>query len=53
MSSYGPHFIEPVFKKEKQLALEETGEAQHLTHVPIKAARNNDTSSVFHDDIVR
>lgn len=52
MSQYGPHFISPVFKPEKQAALAETGEAQKYVHVPIKAARNNDTSSVFHDDIL-
>lgn len=50
MSSYGPHFIEPVFKKDKQEKLFESGEAQKLTHIPIKAARNNDSSSLFHDD---
>lgn len=51
MSSYGPHFIEPIFKTSKQEELFETGEAQKLVHVPLKAARNNETSSVFHDDI--
>lgn len=50
MSSYGPYFIDPVFKKEKQQNLYDIGEAHKLTHVPIKAARNNDSSSVFHDD---
>lgn len=52
MSQYGPHFVEPVFKPTKQEELIETGEAQKFSHVPIKAARNNDTSSVFHDDIL-
>lgn len=52
MSSYGPHFIEPVFRKDQQQQLFEAGEAAKLAHVPIKAARNNDTSSVFHDPIV-
>lgn len=50
MSQYGPHFIEPVFKKDKQSHLIETGEASKLAHIPIKAARNNDSCSVFHDD---
>lgn len=49
---YGPHFIEPVFKKDKQISLEESGEALKIAHIPIKAAKNNDTSSVFHDDIL-
>lgn len=52
MSSYGPHFVDPVFKKEKQSLIIETGEATKLAHIPIKAARNNDSSSVFHDDIL-
>lgn len=50
MASYGPHFVEPVFKPAKQEALFETGDAQKMAHIPIKAARNNDTSSLFHDD---
>lgn len=52
MSSYGPHFIEPIYKKDQQQPLYESGEAAKLSHVPIKAARNNDTSSVFHDQLV-
>jgi len=52
MSSYGPHFVDPVFKKDKQIALQETGEITKLTHIPIKAARNNDSSSIFHDDVL-
>lgn len=52
MSSYGPHFVEPIFKPKKQEELFESGEAQKLIHVPLKAARNNETSSVFHDEIL-
>lgn len=50
MSSYGPHFIEPIFKKDKQTIVFDSGEAQKLSHIPIKAARNNDNASIFHDD---
>lgn len=50
MSQYSSHFVEPVFKKQKQAELYETGEAVNMSHLPIKAARNNDTASVFHDD---
>lgn len=53
MSQYGPHFIEPTFKKSELEDLKVSGEAQKLAHVPIKAARNNDTSSIFHDHRVR
>ncbi|XP_055542187.1 28S ribosomal protein S7, mitochondrial [Wyeomyia smithii] len=52
MSQYGPQFVEPVFKKETINALKESGEIERVAHVPIKAARNNDTCSVFHDDLV-
>lgn len=52
MSQYGPHFVEPIFKPLKQDELFESGEAQKLIHVPLKAAKNNATSSVFHDDIL-
>lgn len=50
MSVYSKFFVEPIFKKEKQAELFETGEATKMAHVPIKAARNNDSSSIFHDD---
>ncbi|XP_019525396.2 small ribosomal subunit protein uS7m [Aedes albopictus] len=52
MSQYGPQFVEPVFKKETLTAMEESGEISKIAHVPIKAARNNDSCSVFHDDLV-
>lgn len=52
MSQYGQHFVDPVFKKEKQFEMVETGEASKMMHIPIKAARNNDSCSVFHDDRV-
>lgn len=51
MSSYGPHFIQPIFKLSKQKQLFESGEAEKLIHVPLRAAKNDETSSVFHDDI--
>ncbi|KAG4074934.1 hypothetical protein HA402_009359 [Bradysia odoriphaga] len=52
MAYYGPHFIQPVFKPSKQKELFESGEAERLVHVPLKAAKNDETSSVFHDDIL-
>ncbi|XP_047108954.1 28S ribosomal protein S7, mitochondrial isoform X1 [Schistocerca piceifrons] len=52
-SSYAPYFIDPVFKQNEQNRLIEEGEAQKLSHLPVKAALNDQTSSVFHDDIVR
>jgi small subunit ribosomal protein S7 len=52
MSQYSSHFVEPVFKKQKQAELFETTEGAKMAHLPIKAARNNDSSSIFHDDKV-
>ncbi|CAG9798521.1 unnamed protein product [Chironomus riparius] len=48
-SQYEPHFINPVFKKDEQEALIKSGEISKIAFVPIKAPRNNDNSSVFHD----
>lgn len=50
MSVYSPHFVDPVYKKQKQTELAETDDAVKMAHLPIKAARNNDTCSVFHDE---
>lgn len=50
MSSYGPHFLEPVFQPTKQAELFDSGEAQRMAHVPIKAARNDHSSTLFHDE---
>ncbi|XP_058450093.1 small ribosomal subunit protein uS7m [Malaya genurostris] len=52
MSQYGPQYVDPVFKKETITALEETGEISQIANVPVKAARHNDTCSVFHSDLV-
>lgn len=52
MSSYGPHFVQPIYKPSKQQELFESGEAEKLAHIPLKAAKNDETSSVFHDEIL-
>ncbi|XP_055386430.1 28S ribosomal protein S7, mitochondrial [Condylostylus longicornis] len=52
MSVFPKQYISAVFKKEKQKELVESGEDLKLVHIPIKPARNNDTSSVFHDDLI-
>lgn len=53
MSQYPNTFQPPVFKHEKQKELEETGELAKLTHLPVRAALNDATSSVFHNDRLR
>ncbi|KAJ6648172.1 28S ribosomal protein S7, mitochondrial [Pseudolycoriella hygida] len=50
MSWYGPNFREPVVKPSKQQALFDSGEGDELAHIPFKAAKNDQTSSVFHDE---
>lgn len=52
-SMYGPQFVEPIFKKEKQESMYESGEVENILHLPVKAARADATCSVFHDDVVR
>ncbi|GAB0095119.1 28S ribosomal protein S7, mitochondrial [Sergentomyia squamirostris] len=49
MSVYNPHFMDPVFRKEDQQVLRETGEAAKRAHVRVKPALNNETCSVFYD----
>ncbi|KDR12187.1 28S ribosomal protein S7, mitochondrial [Zootermopsis nevadensis] len=52
-SMYGPQFVEPVYKKDKQESMYESGEIENILHVPVKAARVDATCSVFHDELVR
>lgn len=52
MSQFSKDFVDPVYKKDKQAELYETGEASKWAHLPIKPPRNNDTSSIFHDERV-
>ncbi|XP_023702409.1 28S ribosomal protein S7, mitochondrial isoform X2 [Cryptotermes secundus] len=52
-SMYGPQFVEPIYKKEQQESMYESGEVENILHVPVKAARVDATCSVFHDDLVR
>ncbi|CAH1390415.1 unnamed protein product [Nezara viridula] len=48
-SAYAPNFVDPVFRKEDINKLKESGEAKKLAHVPIKAAKTEQTSSEFYD----
>jgi hypothetical protein len=50
---YGPQFVEPVYKKEQQESMYESGEIENILHVPVQAARVDATCSVFHDGLVR
>ncbi|XP_011186590.2 28S ribosomal protein S7, mitochondrial [Zeugodacus cucurbitae] len=52
MSAYPPHYVEAIFSKKKQLSLKETDEYIKLSHLPIKAARNDESESIFYHELV-
>ncbi|KAH0540870.1 28S ribosomal protein S7, mitochondrial [Cotesia glomerata] len=52
-SVFPPSYVKPIFKKDQQALLQETGEADRLAHVPIKPAFHDETCSEFHDPIAR
>ncbi|XP_025203239.1 28S ribosomal protein S7, mitochondrial [Melanaphis sacchari] len=51
-SVYPPHFSEPIYKKQDLDKIYESGEIENYKLIPYKAARSNETCSVFHDPIV-
>ncbi|KAF7993105.1 hypothetical protein HCN44_005886 [Aphidius gifuensis] len=51
-SVFPPTYIKPIFRKDEQAILEQTGEAEKIAHVPIKPAMGAETSSEFYDPIV-
>lgn len=52
MSVYPSRFVEPVIKHEDQKQLKEDGTLDKLSHVPIKAAVNSETSSQLQDKLI-
>eukprot|EP00099_Drosophila_melanogaster_P007668 NP_001260339.1 mitochondrial ribosomal protein S7, isoform B [Drosophila melanogaster] len=48
MSVYPTHYVEPIVQKYKQL--EQKNDLSKLYHVPIKAAVNKSSDTIFHDD---
>lgn len=53
MSQYPKYYVEPVYKKEDQNQLVETGEYQKLTHLPTKAALIDQSCSPSHDKLIK
>lgn len=51
-SVYPPHFGEPVYKKKDLDKLYENEKIEEYKLIPFKAARSNETCSVFHDPVV-
>ncbi|KAB0796502.1 hypothetical protein PPYR_10563 [Photinus pyralis] len=52
MSQYPSYYIKPIYSNDKQTDLIKSGEAQKLAHVPTRAALNDQTSSIYHDDLI-
>ncbi|KAF5282472.1 hypothetical protein FQR65_LT14280 [Abscondita terminalis] len=52
MSQYPKYYIKPIFKPDVQDDMIKSGEAQKLAHLPTRAALNDQTSSVYHDDLI-
>lgn len=52
-SVYPKHYVKPVFKKDQQEQLYKSLEEKEVTHIAIKPALNDDTSSEFHDELIR
>lgn len=52
MSQYPKIFVEPVVKKEIQEDLKEKNELKELSHIPIRAALNHQTSSEVYDPLL-
>ncbi|XP_067620849.1 small ribosomal subunit protein uS7m [Eurosta solidaginis] len=49
---YSPHYIDAIFTKKKQLSLKETDEYTKLAHIPIKAAKNDESESIYYNNLV-
>ncbi|XP_065220325.1 small ribosomal subunit protein uS7m [Planococcus citri] len=51
-SVYSKSYIEPIYREEEQQKVIDTDEYKVLKILPVKAARCNETSSVFHDIVI-
>jgi len=50
---YPPFYIEPTYKVNHLKELYESGQAQKQAFLPVKATRNDQNASIFHDEITR
>lgn len=53
MSQYPSYYIKPIYKQETQEEMYKSGEGQKLAHIPVRAALNDQTCSVFHDELLK
>ncbi|XP_063995783.1 small ribosomal subunit protein uS7m [Diachasmimorpha longicaudata] len=51
-SVFSPYHVKPVFSKDEQARMEESGEFAKMAHVPILPAMKAETSSEFFDPVV-
>merc|ERR1712071_591979 len=51
-SRYPPHFREPVYQSDKIDELFQSGEAEQHAFAPIKAAKNDNNTSIFYDETI-
>uniref|UniRef100_A0A1A9WLB4 Small ribosomal subunit protein uS7 domain-containing protein n=1 Tax=Glossina brevipalpis TaxID=37001 RepID=A0A1A9WLB4_9MUSC len=52
MSVYPKHYVDPIFSKEKQQLAKESGEFTQLAHLPTKPPKNDQSHSIFYNEIV-
>lgn len=52
-TSFPDYFKNPVFRREEQNVLIESGELARLAAVPVKPPAAYETSSVYHDPLVK
>lgn len=52
MAMYPSYYIDPVYRKEDQQELVKAGEIGKYSHIPTKAAFNNQTCSQSHDPLM-
>ncbi|XP_065355707.1 small ribosomal subunit protein uS7m [Calliphora vicina] len=53
MSAYPKHFIDPIYSKRQQYECKATDEYNKLIHIPAKATKNDESSSIFYNEIVK
>lgn len=53
MSQYPSYYVQPIYRKEDQEQMRESGEIQKLAHIPTKAAFNDQTCSQYHNTLVK
>lgn len=53
MSSYPKHYIDPIFCKTQQHAVMAVNDHKKIAHIPTKATKNDESTSIFYNGIVQ